>query len=102
MRITVEIDPHEVREDETRAYEKAVSSFAEEWLKLLAREFYAGPRNGGNRSRLLWREPCGNSRGKELKARIVAKASEVYRLEQQLKDARKELENAQEAYYRAN
>ena len=36
MRITVEIDPHEVREDETRAYEKAVSSFAEEWLKLLA------------------------------------------------------------------
>ena len=38
----------------------------------------------------------------ELKARIVAKASEVYRLEQQLKDARKELENAQEAYYRAN
>ena len=36
----------------------------------------------------------------ELKARIVAKASEVYRLEQQLKDARKELENAQEAYYR--
>ena len=38
----------------------------------------------------------------ELKARIVAKASEVYRLEQQLKDARKELENAQEAFYRAN
>ena len=36
MRITVEIDPHEVREDEARAYEKAVSSFAEEWLKLLA------------------------------------------------------------------
>ena len=35
----------------------------------------------------------------ELKARIVAKASEVYRLEQQLKDARKELENAQEAFY---
>lgn len=36
----------------------------------------------------------------ELKARIVAKASEVYRLTEQLKDARKELENAQEALYR--
>lgn len=35
----------------------------------------------------------------ELKARIVAKASEVYRLTEQLKDARKELENAQRAYY---
>ena len=35
MRIIVEIDLYEVWEDEVWVYEKVVSSFVEEWLKLL-------------------------------------------------------------------